>query len=68
MADRYKIGNKQAVLRRMANYAIRDQEALIEALKPPFARIQDDSTAAAIQDAKNCISDFKRIAKGSNVI
>ena len=63
MAEKYKIGSKQIVLRRMADYAIRDQEALIDALTPSFKREPEEGTAAAIKDAKNCIADFKRLAK-----
>jgi hypothetical protein len=63
MAGRYHIGNKGEVLRRMAQFAIRDQESLIEALTPSFGD-PDESTTAAIQDAKACIGDFRRIAAG----
>jgi len=60
MAKRFKTGNKSFVLRRMARFAIRDQQALIEALTPSFESV-DPETAKAIQSCKDNIEDFKRI-------
>jgi len=67
VAEKYKLGSKTIALQRMADYAIRDQEALIDALTPSFRREPDEGTASAIKDAKNCIADFRRIRNGSNV-
>jgi hypothetical protein len=62
----YLTGTKADVIRRMADYAIRDQQALIYALTPSFNRDPDEVTAFAIKDAKECILDFKRISKEFN--
>lgn len=67
MVARYHIGKKEEVIRRMAEYAIRDQLSLIEALTPRFGKTDED-TAMAIQDAKKCINDFRRIMNVQNGI
>jgi len=61
MANKYNLGNMAKVICRMAEYAIRDQESLIYAMTPDYGHPPDETTAEAIQDAKNCISDFRRI-------
>lgn len=57
-----KSGTKSQVLRLMAEYAIRDQKALIDALTPPY-QAPDEETQKAIDDAKNLVADFRQIAK-----
>lgn len=44
----------------MARFAIRDQETLVDALRPQFG-IPDEDTQEAIDAALNRIKDFKRI-------
>lgn len=44
----------------MAEYAIRDQNALIDALTPRHCD-PDADTAEAIAHAKACVSDFRKL-------
>ena len=60
MKGKYKIGSRSQVIKKMARYAIRDQESLLDALTPQYGE-PDETTAIAIQDVKDCISDFMRI-------
>lgn len=59
---KFKTGTKSEVLQKMAYYAIRDQQALIDALTPGYGE-PDEETANAIQSCKDVISDFARIYK-----
>ena len=58
----YKTGSRAEVIRRMASYAIRDQEALIDAYTPRFGE-PDDAARQVIAGARDAIADFKRLAK-----
>lgn len=58
----YKTGTRVEVLRRMASYAIRDQQALIDAYTPRCGE-PDDTARQVIAGAKDAIADFKRLAK-----
>jgi hypothetical protein len=53
-------GTKKEVLKLMARYAIRDQQALLEALSPLFVE-PDEDTKIAIQETKDTIKDFRVI-------
>lgn len=63
MSEPYKIGSRPLALRMMAMCAIRDQEALIDALTPPAWATIDEETARQIQECRDWISDFRRIAR-----
>ena len=67
MDRKYKTGSRVGVLRQMAAYAIRDQEALIDALTPAYGDIDKD-TAKAISDAEDSIKDFRRLAKSMSAL
>lgn len=56
----YRTGTKNQVLRLMAEYAIRDQVTLIDALTPRHCD-PDGDTAEAISHAKACVSDFRKL-------
>ena len=62
---RYETGRKSDVLRLMAEFAIRDQISLIDALTPDYEE-PDSETKNAINDCRKAIRDFKRI-RDSNV-
>ena len=51
------------MLRLMADFAIRDQMALIEALTPSSGPTTDEINIEAITHARACISDFKAFVK-----
>lgn len=61
---RFGIGSKTQVLHFMAEYAIRDQEALLDALSHSGYCSEDEETAEAnkkaITHVKTAIRDFKR--------
>ena len=65
MAKKYNTGSKERAIRMMAMCAIRDQEALIDALTPPMHLMKrpDDETQKSIDECKLWIEDFKRIAR-----
>lgn len=60
MGKAYHSGSRNEVLIQMARFAIRDQETLVDALRPQFG-IPDAETQAAIDVALGRIQDFKRI-------
>jgi len=62
MPSPYKTGTKAQVLRRMATYAIRDQEALIDAYRPSFGE-PDETAKQVIAQARDHIADFKRLVE-----
>lgn len=62
MSKRFESGTKQEVLRAMASYAIRDQQALIDAHTPSFGE-PDEYTKSVIEGCKAEIRDFRRILK-----
>jgi len=55
---KYESGTKSEVARKMMAYAIRDQEALIDAFN---TAVQGDDAREAVLDAKKCIRDFKHL-------
>jgi acyl-CoA reductase-like NAD-dependent aldehyde dehydrogenase len=58
----YKTGTRAEVIRRMASYAIRDQEALIDVYTPRLGK-PDDAARLVIAGARDAIADFKSLAK-----
>lgn len=62
--NEYQLGDRKTALKLMAQYAIRDQETLIDALTPQFGK-PDAEGVAAITHAKKCIADFRKIAKSA---
>lgn len=58
----YKTGTREQVLRRMATYAIRDQQALIDAYTPRHGE-PDDTAKQVIAGAQDAIADFRRLAQ-----
>lgn len=60
MSRRYNTGPKRVVIQKMAECAIRDQLALIDAMTPADS---DSETKTAIEDCKRLIRDFQRIQK-----
>lgn len=64
MAKRFNIGTKQQALRRMADCAIRDRRAMIEALtQPEWHKHLED--VAEIESCKREIEDFKRLVRAA---
>lgn len=61
--DKYQLGSRVRALKLMAEYAIRDQEAFIDAMTPAFGK--PDETDPAIIHARMCIADFRKIAKSA---
>lgn len=59
----YQLGDRQRALKTMAEYAIRDQEAFIDAMTPAFGK--PDETDPAVVHARMCIADFRKIAKSA---
>ena len=59
---RYHCGNKQTAMRRMAECAIRDRQAMIDALTQPEwnKRLED---TAEIESCKREIYDFRRLLR-----
>lgn len=64
MNKRYNSGNRDAALRRMAECAIRDREAMIDAMTPRFGELSKED-AAYVAECKAEIEDFRRIAKST---
>lgn len=62
----YKTGTRDQVLRRMASYAIRDQQALIDAYRPCSGE-PDETARQVIAQAQDAIADFRRLAKSAGV-
>jgi phage gp36-like protein len=62
----YTTGSKDTVMRRMARYAISDQEALIDAYTPAYGQ-PDETAAEVIANARDNIADFRRMAQLSTV-
>ena len=62
MAKRFESGTKEQVIRRMAYYAIRDQQALIDAHTPSYGEPGEESQRV-IDECKAEIRDFRRIIK-----
>lgn len=60
MGRSYHSGSRNEALIQMARFAIRDQETLVDALRPQFG-VPDAETQEAIDAAQNRIQDFKRI-------
>lgn len=60
--SRYITGSKADVLRSMAYFATRDQEAIIDAYTPRFGD-PDETAAEAIQSAKDNIKDYRKFLK-----
>lgn len=58
----YKTGTKAEVICRMASYAIRDQQALIDAYTPRHGE-PGDTAKKVIAGAQDAIADFRRLAK-----
>jgi hypothetical protein len=59
---RYQTGTRISVLRYMAECAIRDRVALIDAHTPPSYLPVTPESQAVIDDCRNCIADFRRLA------
>ncbi len=64
MTKRYENGTALQVTLRMAQYAIRDQESLIEAYTP-MRGDPDDEAKKVIAECKSFIRDFRRLAARS---
>ena len=64
MGKRFNSGTRQQALRRMAECAIRDRRAMIDALTQPAwnAHLEDK---AEIESCKREIEDFKRLARAA---
>lgn len=60
MGKSYHSGSRNEALIYMARFAIRDQEAFVDALRPQFG-VPDAETQQAIDVALGRIQDFKRI-------
>lgn len=59
---RYKTGTKRSVIIQACTYAIRDQEALVDAYKSGCRWVGPDAeTQGAINDAKELIADLERL-------
>lgn len=65
MTKRYENGTAHQVTLRMAQYAIRDQLALIEAYTPMFGE-PDDEAKKVIAECESFVRDFRRIAARRN--
>lgn len=61
--QKYQLGDRLRALKLMAEYAIRDQEALIDAMTPTFGK--PDETDPTVIHARMCIADFRLIAKSA---
>lgn len=59
---RYLVGSKGLAMRYMAECAIRDREAMIDAVTPPRWVPISPEAQAVIEDCRNAIADFKRLA------
>ncbi len=60
MTAAYKTGTKDDMIRRMASFAIRDQEALIDAYTPPYGEPEGEAVKV-IAEARDNIADFRRL-------
>jgi hypothetical protein len=56
----YENGSKKLVIARMAAFAIRDQQALVEAYTPSFGE-PDEEAKKVIEECKAHIRDFRKI-------
>ncbi len=66
MAKHYETGKRDDVLYLMAQHAIRDQDALIDALTPPkWARISQECAESIAECEKN-IRDYIKIMETLN--
>ena len=63
MRRTYNAGSKAKAIRRMAEHAIRDQEALIDAYTPT-TKFDSADSQAVIDICKKNIADYKRIRDG----
>lgn len=67
MSARYKSGSRDHVLHMMAQFAIRDQEAMLDSLIPDSSWMKYNEmpkeNQAAIDECQLYISDFKRLMK-----
>jgi len=61
MRTRYENGTVSEVTLRMAQYAIRDQEALIEAYTPMLGE-PDAEANKVIEQCRSIIRDFRKLA------
>ena len=59
---RFKTGTRAQVLRHMAECAIRDRQAMIDAHTFPEWQPKSESSEAVIADCRATIADFKRLA------
>lgn len=64
MAQRYNSGSRDLAIRRMAECAIRDREAMIDAITPRFGAVSKEN-ADYIEECRGEIADFKRIARST---
>jgi hypothetical protein len=56
----YEGGSKNLVIARMAAFAIRDQQALVEAYTPSFGE-PDDDAKKVIEECRSHIRDFRKV-------
>ena len=61
MAYRFKTGVRSQVIASMAEYAIRDQQALIDAHIPRYGQ-PSDTAKEVIAKCRDRIADYRRIA------
>lgn len=61
MRTRYENGTVRQITLRMAEYAIRDQEALIDAYTPTHGEL-DDEAKKVVQQSRSIIRDFRKLA------
>lgn len=59
---RYETGTKAQVLVSMAQYAIRDQRALMDAYTPSFGEL-DEAAQAVVDECKARIRDYQKILR-----
>lgn len=59
---KYQTGSRESVLRYMAECAIRDRQGMIDACTPSSYYTPSAETLAYIEECRNNIADFKRIA------
>lgn len=58
----FKTGTRASVLRYMAECAIRDRQAMVDACTPSSYYTPSADTLAYIEECRNHIADFKRLA------
>lgn len=66
MNKRYENGTARRVILCMAEYAIRDQEDLIEAYTPMFGQ-PDAEAVKVIEECRSLIRDFKKFADAHGI-